>query len=254
MRRFALFAIVIGLTCISGCKSSSNSTPPPSDQSSAATTPAPAAPADSAAPASAAPSSAGAPAAATPRAPAQPQAAVQPEPPPPPPPVVIPAGTSISVRLGQALSSKNNKTGDNFSASIATPITINGKTAIPVSSPVSGTVVTAAAKGKIKGEGQLDLALTGITIKGTPYQIATNTLEQTIKGKGKRTAATTAGGAGAGALIGALAGGGKGAAIGAGVGAGAGFVGGTFTGNKQIELPVESVLTFKLTQSLTLQQ
>ena len=243
MRRIAIFALVIGLACIPGCKSSSNSNSQTPQESSAAPAQ-PAAPADSAAP-----SSSGAPTSSA-AAPAQPPApAPQPE---PPPPVVIPAGTSISVRLGQALSSKANKTGDSFSASVATPITIDGKTAIPTSSPVSGTVVTAAAKGKIKGQGELDLALTGVTIKGTPYSIATNTLEQTVKGKGKRTAVATGGGAGAGALIGGLAGGGKGAAIGAGIGAGAGFVGGTMTGNKQIELPAESVLTFRLTQSITL--
>ncbi len=166
---------------------------------------------------------------------------------------MIPAGTTISVRLGQSLSSKTSKTGDSFSASISTPISIGGETAIPTSSPVSGSVVSAAAKGKVKGSGELDLTLTGITIKGTPYSIATNTLEKTIKGKGKRTTATTAGGAGVGALIGGLAGGGKGAAIGAGIGAGAGFAGGAMTGNQQIELPAETVLTFKLTQSLTLQ-
>ena len=241
MRRIAAFAIVIGLACISGCKSSSSSSSQTSQEPSA-TTP-------SSAPSSAAPASGGDASAAAPAA--QPQAAA-PQPPPPPPPVVIPAGTSISVRLGQALSSKNNKTGDTFTASVSTPISIKGETAIPSSSPVSGSVVSAAAKGKIKGAGELDLTLTGITIKGTPYSIATNTLEQTVKGKGKRTAVATGGGAGAGALIGGLAGGGKGAAIGAGIGAGAGFVGGTMTGNQQIELPAESVLTFKLTQSITL--
>jgi hypothetical protein len=53
-------------------------------------------------------------------------------------------------------------------------------------------------------------------------------------------------------LIGGIAGGGKGAAIGAGVGAAAGFIGGTLTGNKQIEIPAESALSFTLAQSLTL--
>jgi len=248
MRRLAALTIVIGLTCISGCKSSTNSQAP--QQSTAAPAPAPA---DSSAPSSSTPSSAPAPAdnaAAPAPAPAPAPVAAAPE---PPPPVVVPAGTSITVRLGQALSSKTNKTGDSFTASLSTPISINGKTAIPSSSPVSGSVVSAAAKGKIKGAGELDLTLTGITINGTPYQIATNTLERTVKGKGKRTAVTTGGGAGVGALIGGLAGGGKGAAIGAGVGAGAGFAGGAFTGNQQIELPVETVLTFKLTQSITLQ-
>ncbi len=43
-----------------------------------------------------------------------------------------------------------------------------------------------------------------------------------------------------------LAGGGKGAAIGALVGGGAGFAGGAFTGNKDIELRSETMLSFKL--------
>jgi len=77
-------------------------------------------------------------------------------------------------------------------------------------------------------------------------------LSSTVKGKGKRTAATTGGGAAGGALIGGIAGGGKGAGIGALVGAGAGFIGGAVTGNKQIEIPAESALSFTLSQPLTL--
>jgi hypothetical protein len=113
-------------------------------------------------------------------------------------------------------------------------------------------VVSAKAKGKVKGEGELILALTSITVKGKNYAIRTGTLDSTVKGKGKRTAATTGGGAAGGALIGGIAGGGKGAAIGALVGAGAGFVGGAATGNKQIEFPAESALTFQLSAALTL--
>jgi hypothetical protein len=56
------------------------------------------------------------------------------------------------------------------------------------------------------------------------------------------------GGAGVGALIGGLAGGGKGAAIGALVGGGAGTAGAAYTGNKEIVLPAESALSFKLLQ------
>lgn len=171
---------------------------------------------------------------------------------PPPQPIVVPAGTVLVVTLGQPLSSKTSHTGQTFLASLAQPVSVHSSTAIPKGSTVAGTVVVAKAKGKIKGEGQLALTLTTITIRGQTYQIQTGTLDSTIKGKGKRTAATTGGGAAGGALIGGIAGGGKGAGIGALVGGVAGFVGGAATGNKQIELPAESALSFTLSASLTL--
>jgi BON domain len=175
-----------------------------------------------------------------------------PAPPPPPPPLVVRAGTPITVRTSQALSSKDSQTGQTFLATLAQPVSVNGKAAFPAGATVSGTVVTAKTKGKIKGEGQLDLALTSISVGSHTYPIQTGVLSSTEKGKGKRTAATTGGGAAGGALIGGLAGGGKGAGIGALAGAGVGFIGGALTGNKQIEVPAESALTFTLSQSVTL--
>ena len=181
------------------------------------------------------------------------EAAAPPPPPPPPPqPIVIPAGTVLTVRTGQALGSKESQTGQTFLATLAQPVGVKGKTALPAGSSVTGTVVTAKAKGKVKGEGQLDLTLTGIAVRGHTYHIKTELLSSTVKGKGKRTAATTGGAAAGGALIGGLAGGGKGAAIGALAGAGAGFVGGMFTGNKQIEVPAETPLSFTMSAPLTL--
>jgi hypothetical protein len=167
-------------------------------------------------------------------------------------PVVIAAGTAITVRLSTALGSQVSKTGDTFIASVAYPVTIGDKVVIPKSADAVGTVLEAKAKGKMKGEARLKLALRKITIKGRNYLIETEEVATAEKGKGSRTAATTGGGAAGGALIGGIAGGGKGAGIGALVGAGVGLVGGAFTGNNQIELPAETVLTFTLTQPLTL--
>jgi hypothetical protein len=195
------------------------------------------------------------------------QTSIQPEatqavlPPPPPPlpavkpkpqPIVVPAGTALTVRVGQALGSKTSQTGQTFLATLAQPVTVGGRTAIPGGATVSGTVINAKAKGKFKGEGELSLALMSVTVKGKTYSIQTSPLDSSVKGKGKRTAATTGGGAAGGALIGGIAGGGKGAGIGALVGAGAGFVGGAMTGNKQVEIPAESALTFQLSAPLTL--
>lgn len=171
---------------------------------------------------------------------------------PKPEPIVVPAGTALTVRVGQALGSKTSQTGQTFPATLAQPVTVGERTAIPAGSTVSGTVLSAKAKGKIKGQGELSLALTSITVKGQTYSIQTSALNSTVKGKGKRTAVTTGGGAAGGALIGGLAGGGKGAGIGALVGAGAGFAGGALTGNTQIEIPAESALSFRLSAPLTL--
>lgn len=171
---------------------------------------------------------------------------------PKPKPVVIPAGTVLTVRTLGSLSSKSSQAGQTFSATLAQPVSVGGKTALPAGCKARGTVVTAKAKGKIKGEGQLDLTLTSISVGTQTYDIKTLLLSSTEKGKGKRTAATTGGGAAGGALIGGLAGGGKGAAIGAVAGAGAGLVGGALTGNKQIEVPAESALSFTLSTPLTL--
>jgi hypothetical protein len=175
-----------------------------------------------------------------------------PAPPPPPQPIVVPSGTVLTVRTSQALSSKSSQEGQTFLATLAQPVSVGGRAALAMGSTVSGKVVSAKAKGKIKGEGELSLSLTSITVGGHTYQIHTQVLSTTEKGKGKRTAATTGGGAAGGALIGGLAGGGKGAAIGALAGGGAGLIGGAATGNKQIEIPAESALSFTLSQPLTL--
>ena len=166
--------------------------------------------------------------------------------------MVIPAGTTISIRTTNALGSETSQTGDTFAASLLEPIEIHGKVVAPKGADVMGKVVDAKKKGKIKGEARLQVTLTSLNIKGQRYPIQTTMTSQTSKGKSKRTATTTAGGAGLGAIIGGIAGGGKGAGIGALVGGGAGLAGGALTGNQQIEIPAESALAFKLNAPITL--
>jgi hypothetical protein len=89
---------------------------------------------------------------------------------PKPQPIIVAAGTALTVRLGQALSSKTSQAGQTFLATLAQPVSVEGRTAIPAGATVSGTVVNAKAKGKFKGEGELTLALTNVTVKGTPIQ------------------------------------------------------------------------------------
>ena len=166
--------------------------------------------------------------------------------------MVIPNGTVLTVRLQQALGSKTSQQGDRFDATLTAPVVVKGKTVVPAGASASGTVTEAHAAGRFKGAASLDVVLDHITIRGVRYRIQTATIEQTSKGKGKRTAAMVGGGGGAGALIGGIAGGGKGAAIGALVGAGAGTAGAGLTGNRDITMAAESAASFRMTHSLTL--
>lgn len=168
--------------------------------------------------------------------------------------ITIPEGTSLTVRLGEAVGSKISQPGQSFSATLANPVEVGGKTVIPAGAAATGTVVDAKPLGRFKGGASLSLQLTSITVKGTEHPIQTSAVSQTEKGKGKRTAVLAGGGAGLGALIGGLAGGGKGAAIGAAAGVGAGGAGAAFTGNKEIVMPAESAVTFKLSQSLEVKE
>jgi hypothetical protein len=183
-----------------------------------------------------------------------PAPAATPAPPPPPPPVVVAAGTNVTVRLVDGLSSKTSSPGDPFSATLEDPVVVDGNTVIPAGAKATGTVVDAKPLGRFKGGASLEVRLTSITINGTPTSIQTAAFSRTEKGKGKRTAVMAGGGSALGGIIGGIAGGGKGAAIGLLAGAGAGGAGAAFTGNKDIVLPAESALTFKLTSPLQVSQ
>jgi hypothetical protein len=160
--------------------------------------------------------------------------------------VTVPEGTSIVVKLDQALSSKTNHSGDTFTATVAEPVSIGDKVVIPQGSSATGRVVTAQARGRFKGAAILKIVLNQITVHDSNYPVETSADSHYMKGKGKRTATMIGGGAGLGALIGGLAGGGKGALIGAGAGAAAGTAGTAFTDNKDIVLGSESAVTFRL--------
>jgi hypothetical protein len=170
--------------------------------------------------------------------------------PEPPKPLVVPAGTVLTVRLGEAVGSKISSPGQTFSATLASAVTVDGRTAIPAGASASGTVVDAKPLGRFKGGASLQLKLTSITVGGSDRAVSTSSVVRTESGKGKRTAVLAGGGAALGALIGGLAGGGKGAGIGALAGGGAGTGGAAFTGNKDIVLPAESAVSFKLEQSI----
>ncbi len=169
-----------------------------------------------------------------------------------PKPLVVPADTVIAVVLDQTLSSKTSQSGERFSATVESPVEIEGKVAIPKGARAEGVVREAKAAGHFKGASVLSLELTSINVGGKDHEIQTSSATMSRKGKGKRTAAMVGGGAAGGAVIGALAGGGKGAAIGALIGGGAGTAGAGLTGNRDVTVPAETMLDFKLLQPVSI--
>lgn len=240
-RSYALFAsATLALTLsIAGCKSNNA---PPANQANSSQQPAAGQPASSSDDMN--PTASGAPA-----SPAGQQAAA-PQAPPPPVVVDLPAGTNIRVRLDSDLGSKISQPGDSFSATVADDVLKGGDVIIARGARAEGTVVDAKPLGKFKGGAALVIKLDRVHSKWGSYPVETSSISRAEKGKGKRSAAFIGGGAGLGAIIGGIAGGGKGAAIGALAGGGAGTAGSAFTGNKQIVLPAETLLTFKLDHSV----
>ena len=226
--------LALAATLSFGCNKSA-------DQPATSTTP------DASAPAGSAPAAGASGAAAPDSSTAMKQAAPAP---PPPKPLIIPAETVISVTLDQPVGSKISTPGSAFAATVAAPVSIDGRLAIPKGAHASGVVKDAKPAGRFKGGAVLSLTLTNISVKNETYDIATSAPTESSTGKGKRTAALAGGGAGGGALIGGLAGGGKGALIGGLIGAAAGTGGAGLTGNREIVLNAETLLNFKLVQPL----
>ncbi|MGC2639176.1 MAG: hypothetical protein WA294_18465 [Acidobacteriaceae bacterium] len=194
------------------------------------------------------------PAAPNPAQPAE-QSSAQANPPAPSPaPVVIPANTRVKVRLDEAVGSKISVPGQAFRATVADDVLVDGLDLIPRGSHAEGTVIDARPLGHFKGGALLELRLERIRTDSGSFAVATSTMERTERGKGRRTAKFAGGGGAFGAIIGGIAGGGKGALVGGLVGAGAGTAGSAMTGNREIVLPAETLITFRLEKPVQVSQ
>ena len=160
----------------------------------------------------------------------------------------VATGTRVAVSMGETLSASKNNAGDSFSGVLAEPLASeSGATVYARGTRVSGTVAAAKGRGRFKGAGDLAIELTSIG----GQSVSASEYEKAQAGKGKRTGAMIGGGAGLGAIIGGLAGGGKGALIGGLAGAGAGTAASAYTGNKDVVIPAETIVTFTLTAPFT---
>jgi hypothetical protein len=166
--------------------------------------------------------------------------------------LTIPAGTVLSVRMNDFISSDKNQVGDRITGTLERPIVVNGWVVARRGQTVSGQVTAAVKAGRMKGTSQLGLELTDLTIvDGSSAPILT----QMWKGSGGTThgndAAAIGGTTALGAVIGSAADWGRGAAIGAGAGAAAGIGAVLLTRGRPTEILPETPLTFRLVDPVT---
>jgi hypothetical protein len=198
------------------------------------------------------PPAAGAPA----PAPAEPKVSAIPPPPPPviPANVRIPAGTTLAIRIDQRISVKSSRVGDRFTGELVEPVLAGDDSVLlPKLTQVGGVVDAAHRRGHFKGRSILELRLTSLTLDGIRYPLTTADMVSTKKGKGRRSAAMIGGGTGLGMLVGGVASGGVGLLVGGLAGGGGGTALAGLTGNRDIDIPAESIIHFKLASTLVVQ-
>ncbi len=165
----------------------------------------------------------------------------------------IPAGTSFAVRTNQTISSA--EAGRTFSAEVAQDITNqSGQLLVPKGSPAE-LVILEAGNGGAVGTRTVELGLRSVTVSGRRHVVTTSSATESGNqglGANRRTAEMVGGGAALGTLIGAVAGGGKGAAIGAAAGAATGAAAQVYTRGDEVNVPAETVLSFRLNQPMQL--
>jgi len=167
---------------------------------------------------------------------------------------MVPSGTEIHVRVDQGINAKsgNVQPGAMFPGTISRDVAdSNGNVVIPRGTPAQLAVVQTG-----NNSNDMTLDLRSVDINGRHYRLDTE--DTSAAGSSKHgglahafpTRRSSDLGALAGTLIGALAGGGKGAAIGAIAGAGAGAGAQVLTRGKDLNVPAETELTFRLDRNV----
>jgi hypothetical protein len=167
--------------------------------------------------------------------------------------LTLPAGTWITVRMNQGLSSDHNQPGDAFTASLAEPIVAQGLIVARRGQTIGGRVSQAEKAGRVKGTSSLGVELTELgLVDGQQMPVKTQFIERRGDTSVGRDVGAVGATTGVGAAIGAAAGGGIGAAIGAAAGVVVGTTGVMVTRGRPTVIYPETVLTFRLEQPLTI--
>lgn len=167
--------------------------------------------------------------------------------------ITLPAGTWITMRLNEPLSSDHNQTGDAFTGTLLEPIIANGLLIAGRGETVTGIVTEAQKAGRVSGVSHLKLELSGIQLAdGRQVQVKTKLIDRRGNTSYGRDAAAIGTTTGVGAAIGAGVNGGVGAGVGAAAGLVVSTIGVLLTRGRPTVVGPETPLTFSMETPITL--
>jgi len=168
--------------------------------------------------------------------------------------VVLPAGTTLPVALDTSVGSDTSRVEDRVTAHITKAIVVEGVTALPEGSSVSGVVTDATRAGKVSGTSRVAVRFHSLTPAQTDerYDIATATVARSGPSEKKKDAVKIAAPAAGGAIVGGIVGGKKGAVIGGAAGGGAGTAVVMSQRGEDVRLGRGAALTLRLTEAVTI--
>lgn len=167
--------------------------------------------------------------------------------------VTIPAGTLVSVRAEERISTETHHSGDSFRATLDQPLVVDNVVIAERGSRIEGRIAEADAAGRVRGLSRISLELVRLnTSDGQRVRLQTEPFTKEAQSTKGKDVAKVGAAAGIGAAIGALAGGGKGAAIGAAVGGAAGTGGVMATRGQAAEIRPETRMSFRLKEPITI--
>lgn len=171
--------------------------------------------------------------------------------PPPQPAVYVPAGTTFAVRLDQSLNTMSLVPGEILSATVASPVAVNGS--VVVATDARARLKVIALDQQPHKAVHLQLALVQVSTLGGPVHVVTTSRSFTGPVTRSEVVKRAGIGAAAGAVGGFLVGhlfhhGGAGAAAGA---AGGATVGAVTSKPGPVKLPAETLLQFQLVQAVS---
>jgi hypothetical protein len=180
--------------------------------------------------------------------------------------ISLPAGTTVKVKLENALTTFASKSGDPFSGRVTEAVMLDGKPAIPVGATVQGRVTKTSEPRRIAGKPTIAIFPETVVLpNGERYMLNATLVDTSLhngtdvndegqfKGKGHdgKDMIEIGMGTGGGMLVGGLIGGGKGVLIGGAVGATATVV--HWLGKKNSAmLPAGTELVMELSRPLAM--